>query len=49
MYVYNMMTGNRFQGVRDNNREFMVGAIGSLLVDYAQNPLMSLFAGIKSY
>ncbi len=43
MYVYNMMTAGVYRGARDNTKEFFVGSIGQLLIEYSQAPLMSLF------
>ena len=43
MYVYNMMTGGLYRGIRDNTKLFIVGSIGQLLIGYAEAPLMSLF------
>lgn len=43
MYVYNMMTAGLYRGARDNTKEFFVGSIGQLLIEYAERPLMSLF------
>ena len=48
MYLFDYMTNQKYPSGRDSSRAFVIGAFGSLLSSYIQNPLLGLF-GIKSY
>ena len=48
LYLYNYMVGNDYRVGRTNNNVFLMGSLGSLIVNYIENPLLSLF-GVRSY
>jgi hypothetical protein len=48
MYLYNSFVDGKYPYTRDGMKAFYIGAIGSLLVGYLENPLMGLFS-IRSF
>ena len=48
MYLYDYMVRSTYSSNRDNTNVFIMGALSCLLLNYATNPIMSLF-GIKNY
>lgn len=48
MMLYDYFMMNRYNNYRENSKAFYIGAIGSLLLNYINSPLLSLF-GIQSY
>ena len=43
MYLYDYMVREKYSSNRDNTNVFVMGALSSVLLNYATNPIMSLF------
>ena len=43
IYVYSYMMDGKYQYERDNKSNFFIGSLISLIVNYVNNPLLSLF------
>jgi hypothetical protein len=48
VYVFDMMTNNKYPGNRDSTSAFLVGSFGSLITRYIESPVLNLF-GIRSF
>ena len=48
LYIYNYMVANEYRGTRSSNNVFLMRSLGNLIINYIENPLLSLF-GVKSY
>ena len=49
LYLYEYMLQTKYQFQRDNKTAFFIGAIGNVILSYVNNPLLSLFSGMKNY
>ena len=47
-YLYGMFVGDKYPYERSNTKSYIIGAIGSLLLNYLQNPVLSMF-GIRNF
>ena len=47
-YFYNMIVADKFPYERDGTKTLIIGALGSLLLNYLNSPLLSLF-GYRVY
>ena len=49
MWLYDYMISNKYNGTREDSKNFMVGAGLCLVTGYLQNPIMSLFGLSSQY
>ena len=49
MYLYNYMVRDSYEGGNDNSRNFIMAALGDVLLGYVANPIASLFGNYKNY
>ena len=47
MYLYNYMVRDNYEGGNDNSRNFIMAALGDVLLGYVANPIASLFSGVR--
>ncbi len=49
MYLYNYMVRGDYEGGNDNTENFVMAALGEVILGYVANPIASLFSGIRNY
>jgi hypothetical protein len=49
MYLYNYMVRDQYEGGNDNSRNFLMAALGEVLLSYVANPIASLFGNYRQY
>lgn len=49
MWIYNYMLQSKYEFQRDNKTAFYIGAFGNVLLGYVNNPVLSLFTGMRNY
>ncbi len=49
MYLYNYMVRGDYEGGNDNTENFVMAALGEVILGYVANPIASLFSGVRQY
>ena len=49
MYLYNYFIRGDYEGSNDNSRNFLMAAIGEVILNFVSNPIISLFSKMKNY
>jgi hypothetical protein len=49
MYLYNYMIRPEYESNRDNTNNFVMAALGEVMLSYVSNPIIGLFTGVKHY
>ena len=49
MYLYNYMLRDEYEGGNDNTENFVMAALGEVILGYVANPIASLFSGVRNY
>ena len=49
MYLFNYMIRDEYEGGNDNSRNFIMAALGEVLLGYVANPIAGLFGNFRQY
>jgi hypothetical protein len=49
LWLFNYMVRPEYEDNRDNTRNFVMAALGEVLLSYVTNPIVAMFSGVKKY